>query len=1122
MTAMAPGDICYFLSNVQQNATNMGVSDTCIWINAVPPGTAGNPKALVAYPGATGMGSSGCSGYAMAQRGIGSNTGEFWTIAGLTLITGTNNAAIRDYQSPNWRIIGNHIECPGFNQQDGCVQVHVSNNTVVFGNELTNIGVSPASGKQSHSLYFGTDTSHVTAAWNSIHNNFTCRAIQFHSSPTGAGTGFDQFDLHVHDNIIHDDNCDGINFATVDPSKGTVEAYNNVIYHVGLKVPPDGGGNFTCIAQAAIVNAGSPGSGTVQVYNNSFYDCDSSLGQPQGFANFGGVGNNNPPGMNLTNNAMQQTAGERYIEGAVYNEINLGGDHNLFFGDGAAPTTGWTNNLNVDPKYTSTTLGSQNLFPLPASPLFGAGTTSRVPIYDINGIIRPSTPSIGAFEPSPMGPLVQSSNTNYFKTPLGKTLVLVGSHTWNSAQDTDTSPAGTSSLQALDYNAYIANIVAWNQNATILWHKDLPHYCSWTGGGGGDWTMGPWQWVRSSTPGATDGGNKFDLNTFNQAFFDRIRARALLAQQNGIYAIVELFDGLGLVSNRCATDGFPLTAANNINGISDGGGTNSMTMTSTNTITAVQEAYVKKMVDTLNDLQNVIWEPSEEAPAGVKTFWQPFMVDLLHKYEGGGTLTQTGEVFTAKTFQHPVLNATTQDLASDSFLYNSNAESAAPAARFSPTSSCGTGTPLCKVNINDSDHSYFGIWNDTQLTQRSYVWNNATNGAGIVFMDPYVIFNSGGNRNTCASPVLGVCPAPITTAGSYQMGIRLNMGYVNQFLNGKMNLTSTTVQHSLCSTSQCLATNTGSNFEFIVYSPSTSAFTVNLSAQNSKAMKVQWLDPVTGTITNAANYTATSSTSQSFTPPGTLTSDAVLYLVDVNGGPGTLAGSPSASLSPASVSFGSVIITQSSSPTVVTLTNVGTATMNISSIALTGTNASEFSQTTTCGATLAQTASCTISVTFGPVSVGAKSASLVVTSDATNSPNSVSLTGTGINGPIASFAPALVTFNGIKIGLSSVPVTIVLTNTGGATMNISSLTLSGTNPGDFSLGTTCGATLGVSASCNINVTFTPLLQGVRNATVRLASNTANGVDTAPVSGTGFFPVSGTGTISGTGSIVVQP
>lgn len=59
------------------------------------------------------------------------------------------------------------------------------------------------------------------------------RALQFRSSPLNGSTGYNQFDLAVHDNLIHGDVCDGVNFATVDPSQGAVRAYNNIVYAVG-------------------------------------------------------------------------------------------------------------------------------------------------------------------------------------------------------------------------------------------------------------------------------------------------------------------------------------------------------------------------------------------------------------------------------------------------------------------------------------------------------------------------------------------------------------------------------------------------------------------------------------------------------------------------------------------------------------------------------------------------------------------------------------------------------------------------------------------------------------------------------------------------------------------------
>ena len=86
------------------------------------------------------------------------------------------------------------------------------------------------------------------------------------------------------------------------------------------------------------------------------------------------------------------------------------------------------------------------------------------------------------------------------------------------------------------------------------------------------------------------------------------------------------------------------------------------------------------------------------------------VVTLTSNVTAGNDLWETGEAFTAKPNQHPVdfswLNVSG---ASDSTLNNSNADMVSPSARISPAANCGTGTPACKVNVNDSDQTYFGM-----------------------------------------------------------------------------------------------------------------------------------------------------------------------------------------------------------------------------------------------------------------------------------------------------------------------------------------------------------------------------------------------------------------------------
>jgi hypothetical protein len=92
----------------------------------------------------------------------------------------------------------------------------------------------------------------------------------------------------------------------------------------------------------------------------------------------------------------------------------------------------------------------------------------------------------------------------------------------------------------------------------------------------------------------------------------------------------------------------------------------------------------------------------------------------------------------SKALQHPIGLAMVTG-APDSTIYDSDADWVAPQVRVSPTTTCGSGTPKCKVNVNDSDHSYFGMWNDTAQQNRQYAWENFTRGNNVLFMDPYVV-----------------------------------------------------------------------------------------------------------------------------------------------------------------------------------------------------------------------------------------------------------------------------------------------------------------------------------------------------------------------------------------------
>jgi hypothetical protein len=106
----------------------------------------------------------------------------------------------------------------------------------------------------------------------------------------------------------------------------------------------------------------------------------------------------------------------------------------------------------------------------------------------------------------------------------------------------------------------------------------------------------------------------------------------------------------------------------------------------------------------------------------------------------------------------------------------------------------------------------------------------------------------------------------------------------------------------------------------------------------------------------------------------------------------------SAKLSPPSVHFGHVVTHTISSPQTVTLTNVGTSSLPIAQIAITGTDPRDFAQTHKCGASLEVGASCNIEVTFEPIALGTRTAVLSVTDNGGDSPQTVALAGIGIAG----------------------------------------------------------------------------------------------------------------------------
>jgi hypothetical protein len=261
------------------------------------------------------------------------------------------------------------------------------------------------------------------------------------------------------------------------------------------------------------------------------------------------------------------------------------------------------------------------------------------------------------------------------------------------------------------------------------------------------------------------------------------------------------------------------------------------------------------VIDTLNDLPNLLWIVSQEAPVGSR-WWNDHLIALVRSYEAG------------KPLQHPIGYGALDGQKDDDALVNSDADWIAPSVRISPTTTCGTGQPRCKVNINDSDHSYFGIWNDPAQVNRNYFWVNFTQGNQTLFMDPYVVYYPRQGRNLCPSPVNGIGSGPDRRWDN----VRDTMGFIRDYAD-RMNLASMTPQGKLSSTGHALASTSSPAPELLVYAPSGGRFDLDLSSIHGR-LAVEWMNPATGV--RSAGTDVDGGATRTFVPP--FGGDAVLYL----------------------------------------------------------------------------------------------------------------------------------------------------------------------------------------------------------------------------------------------------
>ena len=441
------------------------------------------------------------------------------------------------------------------------------------------------------------------------------------------------------------------------------------------------------------------------------------------------------------------------------------------------------------------------------------------------------------------GPLkVHPDNPRYFTDGSGRPVYLTGSHLGWELQDDAWGREHT-----FNFPSFLEFLNAHNHNFLRLW---MVEHTRWDTSNPKALAT-PMPYLRTGPGKALDGGLKFDLTKFEPEYFDRLRRRTVAAGKRGIYVDVMLFQGFSVHERktrlRSPWFGHPFNRDNNINGVDgdangDGDGSE-IHMLANPEVTELQQAYVRKVVDTVGDLDNVLYEIGNECGA-FATEWQYHMVRFVKKYE------------TQMSKQHPV-GMTVQirgDHTNNRVLFDS------PADWISPDRNDGywTDPPAAdgrKVILIDTDH----IKPKPSLaTHRSWIWKSFLRGHNPIFMD-FFFSQSQSDRIEKGRPF-----------DPQWEPIRRAMSHTRTLAN-RINLAAMTPHGELASTKFCLA---DPGEDYLVYLPQGGKARVDLTAATG-SLSVEWIHCRSGMATKAG-ATAGGAWKEFMAPQD---GDAVLYLV---------------------------------------------------------------------------------------------------------------------------------------------------------------------------------------------------------------------------------------------------
>ncbi len=253
------------------------------------------------------------------------------------------------------------------------------------------------------------------------------------------------------------------------------------------------------------------------------------------------------------------------------------------------------------------------------------------------------------------GPLrVHPANPRYFTDSTTnadgslKAIYLGGHQIFVDLQDNAFNKEWTKDMSHPEDSAAKARLLDWARYLDWIEKLQFNYVRNWiiwsTGSGTAappNKTANPMPFLRTGPGSANDGKLKFDLHRFDEGFFKLLHARARALQQRGVYLSVMLFELYGFldgeeVNGQRLWDGNPFNRTNNINGLDPDRNRNGLGeeffSLQDPLLLKLQKGYIEKMVDTLNDLDNVLWEICNEAPAEAMP-WQYEMLRHLKAYE---------------------------------------------------------------------------------------------------------------------------------------------------------------------------------------------------------------------------------------------------------------------------------------------------------------------------------------------------------------------------------------------------------------------------------------------------------------------------------------------------------